>query len=401
VSTDVIIVSWNGRRDTLRAIESIQPQIGTGPGRVDGVTLRVVDNGSTDGTSEVLSRRFPGVAIHRLPENRGFTGGVAAGVAASSSDLVILLNNDAVVADGWLASLIQSMEEAPDDVIAVSGRILDERGERADFVGGVMTFDGHGFQPGFHHPIDSVEEPETGAELFFACGGNMIARRQQFLELGGFDDDYFAYMEDVDFGWRAWLSGHRILYCREAEVRHRSAGTSNRLGDFERGVLFEKNAAQTVLKNLDDESFREMAGSVFLTLLHRLHRYSVDRNDHRGQLTRPPLGAKSHAEPARRSLLDRIRNRFFKPALTLDDPLTVMQFRATEWILRNSDQVLRKREAVQRLRRRSDAEIFGRFPLVVVPTYHADAALFGSRLFELLEPTLPFERRDLDEMTRA
>jgi GT2 family glycosyltransferase len=401
VSTEIIIVSWNGRRDTLRAIESIQPQIGTGPGRVDGVTVTVVDNGSTDGTSEVVSRRFPKVAIRRLPENRGFTGGVAAGVAASASDLVILLNNDAVVEDGWLESLIQSIEHASDDVVAVSGRILDERGERADFVGGVMTFDGHGFQPGFHHPLDSVEEPETGAELLFACGGNMIVRRRQFLELGGFDDDYFAYMEDVDFGWRAWLSGHRILYSREAEVRHRSAATSSRLGDFERGVLFEKNAAQTILKNLEDAAFREMAGSVFLALLHRLHRYSVDRNDHRGQLTRPPLGAKSASDPSRRSFLDRIRTRLRGSSLTIDDPLTIMQFRATEWILQNADEILRKREEIQKMRRRTDDEIFRRFPLVVVPTYHGDAALFASRLFEMLAPTLPFERRDLDEMTRV
>lgn len=401
MKTEIIIVSWNGRRDTLRAIESIQHQIGSGPGRVDRVGVRVVDNGSTDGTSEIIARRFPRIAIQRLPENRGFTGGVAAGVSESSADLVILLNNDAVVADGWLESLIQSIEEAPEDVIAVSGRILDEQGERADFVGGVITFDGHGFQPGFHHPLESVEEPETGAELLFACGGNMITRRRQFLELGGFDDDYFAYMEDVDFGWRAWLSGHRILYCREAEVRHRSAGTSSRLGDFERGVLFEKNAAQTVLKNLEDAAFREMAGSVFLTLLHRLHRYSVDRNDHRGQLTRPPLGSKSHPGRARRSLLDRILTRFRSPSLTIDDPLTVMQFRATEWILQNADEILRKREAIQKMRRRTDGEIFRRFPLVVVPTYHGDAALFGSRLFEMLAPTLPFERRNLEEMTRA
>lgn len=395
MSTEIIIISWNGRDDTLRAIESVHPQIGSGSGRVSDATIAVVDNGSTDHTSETVGRRFPTVRVVRLTENRGFTGGIAAGLADSAADRVIFLNNDAIVEPGWLQAFDRALSEAPDDIVAVSGRIVDLSGKRADFVGGVITFDGHGFQPGYHKPLDEVMEPESGDEILFACGGNMIVRREEFIELGGFDDDYFAYFEDIDFGWRARLSGRRITYSREAVARHRSAATSNRLGNFERGVLFEKNAAMTALKNLDEEVFQEMAASIFLTLLHREHRYLVDRTRHRGLLSRPPLG-----EPgtATRGWWDRIADRVRKSGIRLDDPLAIMQIRATEWVLNNMDRIMEKRAVVQSMRKVPDREIFGHFPMAIVPTYPGDEALFASSLFNMLEPVLPTERKILDEL---
>lgn len=395
MTTEILIVSWNGRDDALRAIESVHPQIGSGSGRVSETTITLVDNGSTDHTAETVQRRFPAVRIVRLNENRGFTGGIGAGLAESSADHVVFLNNDAVVEPGWLEAFTNVLSEAPEDVIAVSGRIVDMSGDRADFVGGVITFDGHGFQPGYHKPLVDVDEPETGDEILFACGGNMIVRREEFVTLGGFDDDYFAYFEDVDFGWRARLSGHRIIYSREAVARHRSAATSNRLGNFERGVLFEKNAAMTALKNLDEEVFQQMSSSIFLTLLHREHRYLVDRTNHGGLLSRPPLG---EPEPAPRNWWSRIRDGMRKSRIRLDDPLAIMQIRATEWILKNMDTIMKKRAGVQSRRMISDREIFGRFPMAIVPTYPGDEELFASALFNMLEPVLPAERRFLDEL---
>ena len=396
MSTEIIIVSWNGRDDTLRAIESVHPQIGTGPGRVADASILVVDNGSTDHTRETIARRFPSVRTIRLPENRGFTGGIAAGVEASTADQIIFLNNDAIVEPGWLAALTAALQSASDDVIAVSGRILDLGGDRADFVGGVITFDGHAFQPGYHKPMSEVTEPETGDEILFACGGNMIVRREPFVTLGGFDDDYFAYFEDIDFGWRARLSGHRITYSREAAARHRSAATSNRLGNFERGVLFEKNAAMTALKNLDEEVFRETSAAIFLTLLHRQHHYLVDRTNHDGILTRPPLGEAGSRPDG--GWWTRLMNRMRRPGVRLDDPLAIMQIRATHWLLRNSDRIMAKRATVQKLRTVPDREIFAKFPMAIVPTYPGDETLFATTLFAMLEPVLQFEHRTLDEL---
>lgn len=397
-SVDVVVVSWNGREDTLRALEAVEAQA-TPPSLERTVT--VVDNGSTDGTAEAVARRHPGVRILRHAGNRGFTGGVRTGVEASRAELVVLLNNDAIPEPGWLAALTASMEEAGPDVVAVGGKIVDPTGRRADFVRGAMTFDGHGFQPGFRKLLEAVDEPPQGAEIFFACGGNMIVRRTAFLELGGFDDDYFAYLEDVDFGWRAWSAGRRILWEPRALARHRSSATSDRLGSFERGVLFERNALQTVLKNYDDAMLRRMAGPVFLTLLHRHHRYLIDRNASTAPLVDPPLDEGFRA-PGRPSLLDRALRRAGLARIgrtpVVEDGLTRMQTRAVEWVFRHEARIFEKRERVQALRTRSDEEILKRFPLLAVPTYHGDEQLMAGPLFRALTAGLSLERSTLDDL---
>lgn len=394
---DVILVSWNSREDTLRAVESVRQCIAEGES--DGpVGIRVVDNGSRDGTAEALESRFPDIRVIRMDRNTGFTGGIRAGVAESRAEFLIFLNNDAVVEPGWLAALLRMLRPAPDDVVAAGGRILDTSGTLADFVGGIMTFDGHGFQPGFRRPLNEVAEPASGAEIFFACGGNMIVKRRRFLDLGGFDDDFFAYLEDVDFGWRVWSSGSRIVYSREAAVRHKSSATSQRLGNYERGVLFERNALATILKNVEDELLAEFAGPVFFALLHRLHRYTLDRSSRAGALGRTTLGEASEPGSARGpwSWLGRLFRR--RERAVIDDPLAIMQFRAVEWFFRHQQDLMGKRAVIQTLRRRSDREIFDQFPIHFVPTYPADERLMASPWFRALMPDVPFEEKTLDEI---
>ncbi|HUO85008.1 MAG TPA: glycosyltransferase family 2 protein, partial [Thermoanaerobaculia bacterium] len=264
-AADVILISWNGLTDTVRALESLRSQTSALRAAGHDLQITVVDNGSSDNTERVIRSSFPKVRLLRLEENRGFTGGIAHAARSSEADALIFLNNDAVVEPGWLGEMLDILLTAPDDVIAASGRMVDPTGTLADFVRGVMTFDGHGFQPGFRQPLEKVDEPPDGSEILFPCGGNMIVKRKAFLDLGGFDEDYFAYLEDVDFGWRAWLSGWRVLYTSRAVVRHRSSATSERLGHFERGVLFEKNAMQTFLKNIDDDLLGSFSGPFFLT----------------------------------------------------------------------------------------------------------------------------------------
>ncbi|MGA7615634.1 MAG: glycosyltransferase family 2 protein [Thermoanaerobaculia bacterium] len=391
---EVVVISWNGRDDTLRAVEAVAAQIGPGEDQYPDASITVVDNGSKDGTAEAVLRRFPGVKLLELRVNRGFTGGIDAAADASAADSLIFLNNDAVPEPRWLRSFASAMRNAPPDVVAISGRIVDSSATKIDFIGGLLTFDGHAFQRGFRKPIGSVPEPDDGEELLFACGGNMIVRRREFLELGGFDDDYFAYLEDVDFGWRAWLSGYRISFDRSAVVRHKSSATSDRLGAFERGVLFERNALQTAIKNLDPEMLPRFAGPIFLTLLHRLHCYTVDRNQETSPLRRPALD--SSAPGKGRKMLDRLLRRRSGPAI--DDPLTVMQFRAMEWFFANSERLMEKRRTVQARRRISDREIFEKFPLFYVPTYHGDEAIMQSALFRALMPEVPSRTSRLDEI---
>ena len=371
-------------------------------GEVPGAVIAVVDNGSTDGSLTAFAARNPGVRLFALDQNRGFTGGIAAALRASTARNVIFLNNDAVPERGWLAALVHAIDASPDDVMSIAGKIIDLDGKLIDFIGGVMTFDGHAFQTAFRFPLGSIAEALPGAELLFACGGNMISRRAPLVELGGFDDDYFAYLEDVDFGWRSWITGYRVLYEPHAVVRHASSATSNRLGAFERGVLFERNALQTALKNYEHESLRDTAGAVFYAYLHRLHHYAVTRNERIGELRRNPFEGALREAP-KRSLIGRVRRKLFgPPALArIDDPLTAMQFRAFEWILQNQERIAIKRRAVQQRRRRSDTEIFAKFPLNIVPTYPGDDALMNGALFRMLRPRLDSVDRKLGDIIRT
>jgi GT2 family glycosyltransferase len=394
MTTEIIIVNWNNRRETLDCLAAVESQLPSVP----GASITVVDNGSTDGSAEAITARHPAAKLFALPDNRGFTGGLAAALSGSTADEVIFLNNDAIPEPGWLSALVDALRNAPDDVVSVGGRITDADGKNIDFIGGVLTFDGHALQNGFHFPVGAVAEPDAGAEILFACGGNMISRRKKLTELGGFDDEYFAYLEDVDFGWRTWISGSRVLFEPRASVRHAGSTTSNRLGDFERGVLFERNALQTAIKN--HENLTETGAAIFYAYLRRLHHYATTRNLEARELRRP-FGTKGSASRTRSRRMELIRRFTRRPFLVaIDDPLTAMQFRAFEWFVENEVSLAKKRESVQKRRTRSDAEIFERFPLHFIPTYPGDEALLSSPIFRILRPALPSVEKTLDEIMR-
>ncbi len=380
MSTEIIVVNWNNRRETLECLDAVAAQLGD----VESATLTAVDNGSTDGSATAIASRHPRAKLFALTENRGFTGGLAAALAGSESRNVIFLNNDAIPEAGWLAALVRAIDDAPEDVVSVGGKIVDPAGKAIDFIGGVLTFDGHAFQNGFRYPLGSREVPKSGDVILFACGGNMISRRALLMELGAFDDDYFAYLEDVDFGWRTWIAGYRAVFEPTAVVRHASSTTGNRLGDFERGVLFERNALQTALKNFED--LPASGAAVLFAYLHRLHHYATTRNERAQELKRPALAHKQSSRWKR------------DPLAALDDPLTTMQFRALDWVMRNQERIARKRHEVQQRRKRPDREIFERFPLHFVSTYPGDESLMESAIFRLLRPPLASVDRKLEDL---
>jgi hypothetical protein len=179
-----------------------------------------------------------------------------------------------------------------------------------------------------------------------------------------------------------------VLYEPRAVVRHASAATSDRIGAFERGVLFERNALQTAIKNYED--LGASAGAILFAYMHRLHHYATTRNLNVAELMRAPFGGALASMSQKRSLFKRAWRKLFGPApiAAIDDPLTAMQFRALEWIMRNQSRIAKKRDDVQKRRKRSDAEIFEKFPLHFVPTYPGDDELMSSPLFRALRPAL-------------
>ncbi|HEX2165123.1 MAG TPA: glycosyltransferase family 2 protein, partial [Thermoanaerobaculia bacterium] len=273
----VAVVSWNGRTHLETLLPALAAQ--DDPGVPWEVLL--FDNGSRDGTAGWVRREHPSVRVLSAPANLGFCTANNRLVEAAQGDAVALLNNDTRPRREWLAALVAALAAAPADVAAVSGMIVDWEGQRLDFGRGVTTFDGHAFQLGFRRPLTgpgAAELPDDGAELPFACGGNLLVRRDSFLAAGGFDEDYFAYLEDVDLGWRLWAGGERILFARDAVVHHRSSATSDLLGLYNRGFLFERNALLTAWKNYEEPLWRAMMPAILVAFAHRAQHLLVHAN---------------------------------------------------------------------------------------------------------------------------
>ncbi len=404
-SVDVLVVSWNGRHHLETLLPALEAQ------QVPGVEVRVrlFDNGSTDGTVTWIRSNHPHVDVVANPINIGFSAANNRLAEKSSASALVLVNNDTRPVPDWLARLIGGLADAPADVAAVSGGIVNWKGDRLDFGRGVMTFDGHAFQLDYHRPLDAVEMPEEGCELLFPCGGNMIVRRDSFLAAGGFDESYFAYLEDVDLGWRLWSAGERVLSAPGAVVHHRSMATSKLLGNANRGLLFERNAYLTAFKNYDAELWPQLMPVVQLTFIGRVQHLLANRNPHgrelavdpyvapmdgRGGAISPGSGPREAWERLRYIVALRTRlRRFARPHSGLPagvpaivDDQTLAQVRALSSIMRGLDDAAERRRRIQARRRRPDAEIFERFPLYVVPTYPGDAELFGSSGFEAMWP---------------
>ncbi|HEX9303877.1 MAG TPA: glycosyltransferase [Thermoanaerobaculia bacterium] len=363
-------------------------------GRLSGEIL-VVDNASELPVAELL-RRHP--TTRRVPAGRnlGFAAGCRLGAEAARGRLLLFVNDDAVVEPEAPLRLVNALDRADGDVVAVAGRLTDATGERNDFSNGFLTFDGHAFQSEVGRPVAAVPEGVSGEERLFACGGLMAVKRAEFLSSGGFDDDYFAYLEDVDFGWRQWIFGRRIVAEPRALARHRGGATGEALGIYSRGYLFEKNAFATAYKNFDREYFAALMPSVLAAFLLRISEMLASRNPGAVELARDPYAPERQSRSLARRLFG-IAGRA-APPVRLEDPLTVAHLKALLWIHRSQESLAAKRRAVQSRRMRPDSEIFAKFPLRLVPTYPGDDRFESEFFREFLVRAPELVRTTLEEI---
>jgi len=374
----VVVVHHRGHDQLFEALAALDAAC---RGRISAEVI-VVDNASELPVGELL-RRHPTARRVAASANVGFAAGCRLGAEAARGPSLLFVNDDAVVDPEAPLLLAQALERADPDVVAVAGRLTDRTGERNDFSDGFLTFDGHAFQTGVGGAVAGLSEATIGEERLFACGGLMAVRRQDFLSSGGFDDDYFAYLEDVDFGWRQWIFGRRIIAEPRAFARHRGGATGEALGVYSRGYLFEKNAFATAYKNFDREYFAALMPSVLAAFLFRVSEMLATRNPGAVDLGRDPYASPPEEPGVARRLLGIAEPQGV--SVRIDDPLTAAHLRALLWIHRNHESLVAKRRAVQSARRRPDSEIFARFPLRFVPTYPGDERFDSDFFREFLE----------------
>ena len=221
----VIIPNWNGERALPACLDSLVAQ--TQP-----ATIIVVDNGSSDGSVDLVRNKYPQVELVALPKNKGFTGGVNAGIKRFielGSKYVALLNNDAVADKSWLKNLVSFLEANPKAGIATS-KILDQKGRHLDSTGDLYTIWGLPYPRGRGEV--NTKEYDSDTWVFGASGAASIYRIKMLQEIGLFDEDFFAYYEDVDLSFRAQLAGWKIAYVPKALVYHQIGATSRRMQGF-------------------------------------------------------------------------------------------------------------------------------------------------------------------------
>lgn len=237
----VIIPNWNGKDLLGPCLESLHRQ------DFDDFETIVVDNGSTDGSVAFVRENFHRVTIISFAENRGFSVAVNAGIVASSSLYVALLNNDALVQPLWLKELVGALD-ANAEVGSVASKILFFSDPTSvNSAGDEFSWFGVAYQRRLARgDADLFNTPKF---VFSACAAAALYRRELFENVGLFDETFFAYQEDVDLGFRSQLAGYRCLFVPTAIVYHKYHATSSRNSNLW-FYLRERNKYFVLIKNL-------------------------------------------------------------------------------------------------------------------------------------------------------
>jgi GT2 family glycosyltransferase len=217
----IIVVNWNGERFLNYCLTALSDQT------YADCEIILVDNGSSDDSVSLVKENFAAVRIVELAENKGFTGGNAAGLNVASGEFIALVNNDARAERDWLEKLLQPMLNDRTIGVCASKLVIESSG-RIDSAGDGLTSAGVGFNRGHRDDRTRYSSLEP---VFAACAAAALYRREMINDVGFLDSDFFLYDEDVDLSFRAQLAGWKCIYVPDAVVYHKGNATSVRLSD--------------------------------------------------------------------------------------------------------------------------------------------------------------------------
>ncbi|QYN25154.1 glycosyltransferase [Amycolatopsis sp. DSM 110486] len=249
----VIVVNYRGAEDTITCLRALSAELD-----YEHVELICVENASGGDDAERIRAAVPDVTLIESPVNSGFAGGCNLGAKHAGGTVLAFLNNDARPAPTWVSAAVAELRAQP-TVAAVASKVVDWDGTGTDFVDAGLTWFGMGYKRHAGSPLADVPEAErdVAKDVLFGTGSAMFVRASVFAELGGFDERFFMFYEDVDLGWRLNLRGWRVRYVPESLAYHRHHGTMSAVDAPETGretFLLERNALAALYKNLSDES---------------------------------------------------------------------------------------------------------------------------------------------------
>ena len=238
--TTVVIPNYNGIKyidGCLRSLYkgSVHPEI------------ILVDNGSKDGSLSLVKEKYPLVKVIEFAENTGFSKAVNAGIRMARTEYVLLLNNDTVSGQEMTACLEKAMDDDPGIFSAGAKMISLHDRNKLDGAGDFYCALGWAYARGKDKPVDSYDKE---GRIFSACAGAAIYRRGLFDKIGYFDENHFAYLEDIDIGYRANIYGYPNKYAPEAEVFHAGSAVSGSRHNEFKVKLSARNSIYLIYKNM-------------------------------------------------------------------------------------------------------------------------------------------------------
>lgn len=213
----IVIPNYNGKHFMEPCLASLNEQ------SYKDFKILVVDNASSDGSIPYMQENYPEIEVIALEKNYGFSKAVNVGIKHSKTPYVILLNNDTTVDPHYVEEMVKAIKKSK-RIFSVSSKMIQMyHPELIDSAGDLYTLVGWGICRGAGRPIENYTEAD---EIFTACAGAAIYRRSAFEKIGYFDESHFAYLEDIDVGYRAKIYGYKNTYCPTALVYHVGSGTS-------------------------------------------------------------------------------------------------------------------------------------------------------------------------------
>ncbi len=336
----VVLVNFRGVNDTLNAIESINKT--NYPKEL--IEIVVVDNASNDDSVSELEKLNKSITLVKSDSNLGFAGGVNLGVKNSSGEIIALLNNDAKCDTNWISSAVETLLEDEKNA-CVASKVLSIDGKEIDFVDGSLTWYGMGYKR--EATKNSNEVIDFKKEVLFATGSAMFIKKDIFEKVGGFDDRFFMFYEDVDFGWRLNLLGYKVIFDPNSIAYHKHHASIEKFGQYYEHYLLEKNALMSLYKNYEAASLDQALPAAMALMVRR-------------SITRGEL---------KPDLLDITKSKFGETDEISIKKDSLTGLLAIDSFVDHLPSLTESRKEIQANRQKSDAEIINLFRQALEPAY--------------------------------
>lgn len=246
-TVSIVILNFNGRHFLEKFLPSIIRYS-------QGHEIVVADNNSSDGSLSFLKKSFPEIRLIVFSENYGFCGGYNRALDQLDSEIFVIINSDVEVTENWIDPVIQLFEK-DEKIAAIQPKLLDynfkDKFEYAGGAGGFIDKYGYPFCRGriFDTIETDVGQYDDTSEIFWATGACFFIKADLFKSYGGFDDDFFAHMEEIDLCWRMKRDGHKVFHCGQSVVYHVGGGTLA-YSNPRKTYLNFRNSLLLLIKNL-------------------------------------------------------------------------------------------------------------------------------------------------------